>query len=112
MTCVRRGARDANWCLKRPDVGLFLLVQINSEDDRGVLKGNWSSDFKQGVHPSTWTGSGDILKMWANSGFSPVKYGQCWVFAAVMCTGVFTRKKRTPKQKQAKQTKTQTLSLL
>ncbi|CAL9704964.1 unnamed protein product [Knipowitschia caucasica] len=61
-------------------------AMINSEDDRGVLKGNWSADFKQGMHPSLWTGSGDILRQWAESGFSPVKYGQCWVFAAVMCT--------------------------
>lgn len=58
-----------------------------------MLKGNWSSDFKQGVHPSAWTGSGDILKMWASTGYSPVKYGQCWVFAAVMCTGAFMQKK-------------------
>ncbi|KAK7916178.1 hypothetical protein WMY93_011939 [Mugilogobius chulae] len=61
-------------------------AMINSEDDRGVLKGNWTGDFKQGVHPSLWTGSGDILRQWAKSGYSPVKYGQCWVFAAVMCT--------------------------
>ncbi|XP_069003902.1 transglutaminase 5, like [Embiotoca jacksoni] len=61
-------------------------AMINCEDDRGVLKGNWSSDFKEGVHPSMWTGSGDILKQWAQSGYSPVRYGQCWVFAAVMCT--------------------------
>uniref|UniRef100_A0A3Q3VWI2 protein-glutamine gamma-glutamyltransferase n=1 Tax=Mola mola TaxID=94237 RepID=A0A3Q3VWI2_MOLML len=61
-------------------------AMINSEDDQGVLKGNWSGDFKQGVHPSTWTGSGDILTQWAESAYTPVKYGQCWVFAAVMCT--------------------------
>ncbi|KAJ0068288.1 hypothetical protein NL108_004658, partial [Boleophthalmus pectinirostris] len=61
-------------------------AMINSEDDKGVLKGNWSGDFKQGVNPSAWTGSGDILRQWAQSGFSPVLYGQCWVFAAVMCT--------------------------
>lgn len=59
---------------------------INCEDDRGVLKGNWSGDFKQGMNPSLWTGSGDILRQWAKSGYSPVKYGQCWVYAAVMCT--------------------------
>ncbi|CAI5686807.1 unnamed protein product [Oreochromis niloticus] len=61
-------------------------AMINSEDDRGVLKGNWTGDFKQGVSPSMWTGSGDILRKWNQSGNSPVKYGQCWVFAAVMCT--------------------------
>ncbi|XP_055077588.1 transglutaminase 5, like isoform X2 [Periophthalmus magnuspinnatus] len=61
-------------------------AMINSEDDRGVVKGNWTGDFKDGLNPSLWTGSGDILRQWAQSGFSPVKYGQCWVFAAVMCT--------------------------
>ncbi|XP_077428919.1 transglutaminase 5, like [Vanacampus margaritifer] len=61
-------------------------AMINCEDDRGVLKGNWSGDFSGGVHASTWTGSGDILRSWAQSGYRPVKYGQCWVYAAVMCT--------------------------
>ncbi|XP_030277235.1 transglutaminase 5, like isoform X1 [Sparus aurata] len=67
-------------------ISRVVSAMINSEDDRGVLKGNWSGDYKQGVHPSLWTGSSDILRQWTQSGFSPVKYGQCWVFAAVMCT--------------------------
>ncbi|CAG5979073.1 unnamed protein product [Menidia menidia] len=67
-------------------IGRVVSAMINCEDDRGVLKGNWSGEFKQGVHPSSWTGSGDILKQWVQSGYNPVKYGQCWVFAAVMCT--------------------------
>ncbi|XP_038162152.1 transglutaminase 5, like [Cyprinodon tularosa] len=67
-------------------ISRVVSAMINSEDDRGVLKGNWTDDFKQGVSPSRWTGSGDILRLWAKSGYSPVKYGQCWVFAAVMCT--------------------------
>ncbi|XP_068598549.1 transglutaminase 5, like [Brachionichthys hirsutus] len=67
-------------------ISRVVSAMINSEDDRGVLKGNWSGDFKQGVHPSSWTGSGEILRQWAQTGHSPVKYGQCWVFAAVMCT--------------------------
>lgn len=33
-----------------------------------------------------WTGSGDILRQWSKTAHRPVKYGQCWVFAAVMCT--------------------------
>ncbi|XP_035634458.1 transglutaminase 5, like isoform X1 [Oncorhynchus keta] len=61
-------------------------AMINCEDDRGVLRGNWLGDFKNGVNPSKWTGSADILRQWAKSKFSPVMYGQCWVFAAVMCT--------------------------
>lgn len=67
------------------DSGLF--EQINSNDDCGVLQGNWSENYSNGVNPSEWTGSGSILKQWAKSGYRPVKYGQCWVFAAVMCTG-------------------------
>ncbi len=60
---------------------------MNSNDDKGVLTGNWSDDFSDGVNPSKWSGSADILRMWAETQFRPVKYGQCWVFAAVMCTG-------------------------
>ncbi|KAK5872159.1 hypothetical protein PBY51_012884 [Eleginops maclovinus] len=67
-------------------ISRVVSAMINSEDDCGVLKGKWEGDFKQGVNPSLWTGSGDILTKWAESGFKPVMYGQCWVFAAVMCT--------------------------
>ncbi|XP_059184843.1 transglutaminase 5, like [Centropristis striata] len=67
-------------------IGRVVSAMINCEDDRGVLKGKWAGDFKEGVNPSLWTGSGDILTQWAESGYRPVKYGQCWVYAAVMCT--------------------------
>lgn len=60
-----------------------LSAMINSNDDRGVLVGEWG-EFSGGVHPGEWIGSGDILRQWAESG--PVRYGQCWVFAAVACT--------------------------
>uniref|UniRef100_UPI003AACCF21 protein-glutamine gamma-glutamyltransferase 2-like n=1 Tax=Centroberyx gerrardi TaxID=166262 RepID=UPI003AACCF21 len=60
-----------------------LSAMINSNDDSGVLVGSWS-DFSGGVHPSRWIGSGDVLRQWKESG--PVRYGQCWVFAAVECT--------------------------
>ncbi|XP_037629374.1 protein-glutamine gamma-glutamyltransferase 2-like [Sebastes umbrosus] len=60
-----------------------LSAMINSNDDSGVLVGNWG-EISDGVHPGTWIGSGDILHQWAESG--PVRYGQCWVFAALACT--------------------------
>uniref|UniRef100_UPI0037E90A21 protein-glutamine gamma-glutamyltransferase 2-like n=1 Tax=Semicossyphus pulcher TaxID=241346 RepID=UPI0037E90A21 len=60
-----------------------LSAMINSNDDMGVLVGSWDK-FLGGVHPGTWIGSGAILRQWAESG--PVRYGQCWVFAAVSCT--------------------------
>lgn len=49
--------------------------------------GKWSGSYSDGVLPTKWNGSGDILRQWAASHLRPVKYGQCWVFAGVMCTG-------------------------
>uniref|UniRef100_G3WFT6 protein-glutamine gamma-glutamyltransferase n=1 Tax=Sarcophilus harrisii TaxID=9305 RepID=G3WFT6_SARHA len=61
-------------------------AMINSNDDSGVLQGNWSEDYSRGVNPLEWNGSVAILRQWHATGGQPVKYGQCWVFAAVMCT--------------------------
>ncbi|XP_016368316.1 protein-glutamine gamma-glutamyltransferase 5-like, partial [Sinocyclocheilus rhinocerous] len=67
-------------------IGRVISAMVNSNDDKGVLMGNWSGDYSGGINPSQWSGSADILKKWAEAQFRPVKYGQCWVFAAVMCT--------------------------
>ncbi|XP_062401583.1 transglutaminase 5, like isoform X2 [Sardina pilchardus] len=67
-------------------ISRVVTAMINSADDRGILTGKWSGSYNDGVHPTKWTGSGDILKQWSESNFKAVKYGQCWVFAAVMCT--------------------------
>ncbi|XP_058635095.1 protein-glutamine gamma-glutamyltransferase 5-like isoform X2 [Onychostoma macrolepis] len=67
-------------------IGRVISAMVNSNDDKGVLSGNWSGDYSGGVNPSKWSGSADILRKWAETQFRPVKYGQCWVFAAVMCT--------------------------
>lgn len=66
----------------------FLLPQVNCNDeDQGVLFGRWDNRYEDGMSPMAWIGSVDILKRWKNFGCQPVKYGQCWVFAAVACTG-------------------------
>ncbi|XP_073411324.1 protein-glutamine gamma-glutamyltransferase E-like [Dendrobates tinctorius] len=67
-------------------VGRVVSAMINSFDDEGVLEGSWSTKFSGGVHPGDWNGSVDILNMWRKGSYKPVKYGQCWVFAGVMCT--------------------------
>uniref|UniRef100_A0A674MLG2 Protein-glutamine gamma-glutamyltransferase 2 n=1 Tax=Takifugu rubripes TaxID=31033 RepID=A0A674MLG2_TAKRU len=67
-------------------VGRVVSAMINSQDDNGVLKGQWSGPYFGGVTPSHWNGSHDILEKWFNIGCHPVKYGQCWVFAGVMCS--------------------------
>ncbi|NXV21578.1 TGM3 glutamyltransferase, partial [Cepphus grylle] len=77
-------------------LGRVLSAMVNANDDQGVVLGNWSGDYEGGKSPSSWTGSGEILQNWKKSGFRPVRYGQCWVFAAVLttvlrCLGIPTR---------------------
>ncbi|KAL8179824.1 UNVERIFIED_CONTAM: hypothetical protein K2H54_073266 [Gekko kuhli] len=67
-------------------VGRVLSAMVNSNDDSGVLQGNWSGSYRGGQNPSSWTGSVDILRQWKASGYKAVKYGQCWVFAGVLTT--------------------------
>ncbi|KAK7144172.1 hypothetical protein R3I94_010565 [Phoxinus phoxinus] len=67
-------------------ISRVISAMVNFEDDKGVLMGNWSGKYSDGVNPSMWSGSADILRQWAKIQFSPVKYRQSWVFAAVMCT--------------------------
>ncbi|CAM4619923.1 unnamed protein product [Leuciscus chuanchicus] len=67
-------------------ISRVISAMVNCQDDKGVLMGNWSGKYNDGVNPSTWSGSADILWKWSETQFSPVRYGQCWVFAAVMCT--------------------------
>ncbi|XP_007933514.1 protein-glutamine gamma-glutamyltransferase Z [Orycteropus afer afer] len=76
-------------CSQRNDVVYVCRVvsaMINSNDDSGVLQGNWGEDYSRGVSPLEWNGSVAILRQWSTQGGQPVKYGQCWVFASVMCT--------------------------
>uniref|UniRef100_A0A672FMX0 protein-glutamine gamma-glutamyltransferase n=1 Tax=Salarias fasciatus TaxID=181472 RepID=A0A672FMX0_SALFA len=60
-------------------------AMINSQDDNGVLVGNWSNDYSMGTRPTAWTGSVKILLKYANTGV-PVCFAQCWVFAGVFNT--------------------------
>ncbi|XP_075067252.1 protein-glutamine gamma-glutamyltransferase K [Mixophyes fleayi] len=62
-----------------------ISAMVNSMDDNGVIAGSWSGDYADGVNPVSWVGSVDILLRYHQSG-TPVKYGQCWVFAAVTTT--------------------------
>nr|XP_033770650.1 protein-glutamine gamma-glutamyltransferase 5-like [Geotrypetes seraphini] len=67
-------------------VSRVVCAMINCNDDAGVLEGNWSGKFDNGVSPSVWNGSVTILRDWYAKDCQPVRYGQCWVYAAVMCT--------------------------
>jgi len=76
-------------------VSRAVAALCNAQDDNGVLVGNWSGDYRDGKAPTSWTGSVDILSNWVQTG-SPIKYGQCWVFAGVLtsalrCLGIAAR---------------------
>ncbi|XP_040186221.1 protein-glutamine gamma-glutamyltransferase 6-like [Rana temporaria] len=66
------------------EVSRVCSAMVNTNDDNGVLWGKWGKKYDDGRSPTSWSGSVAILKQWAKSG--PVKYGQCWVFAGVLCT--------------------------
>lgn len=61
------------------------FIQVNSNDDQGVLMGRWDGEYSDGTAPAAWTGSVPILEEYLNTGVE-VMYGQCWVFAGVLTT--------------------------
>ncbi|KAM9845287.1 protein-glutamine gamma-glutamyltransferase K [Aulostomus maculatus] len=63
-----------------------LSAMINAQDDSGVLVGNWSGKYSDGVSPAAWSSSVEILKKYHSSYGMPVSYGQCWVFSGVTTT--------------------------
>ncbi|XP_053103672.1 protein-glutamine gamma-glutamyltransferase 2 [Hemicordylus capensis] len=67
-------------------VSRVVSAMVNCNDDQGIVFGRWDNKYEDGVSPMTWNGSVDILQRWRKYGCQPVRYGQCWVFAAVACT--------------------------
>lgn len=76
-------------CTQRNDpvyVSRIVSAMVNCNDDNGVLYGRWDNIYGDGVNPMFWIGSVDILRRWRKFGCQAVRYGQCWVFAAVACS--------------------------
>ena len=48
-----------------------------------VLYGRWDGNYHDGVNPSQWVGSEEILSRWLATR-PPVRYAQYWVFAAIL----------------------------
>ncbi|EFX71341.1 hypothetical protein DAPPUDRAFT_111732 [Daphnia pulex] len=65
-----------------------LLLEQSDNEGFGLLEGKWEGSFEDGVCPWVWTGSNKIFEHYLRNGSKPVKYGQCWVFAAV-ATSIF-----------------------
>ncbi|XP_067856731.1 protein-glutamine gamma-glutamyltransferase 2-like [Heptranchias perlo] len=86
LNCMQNQDED---CSKRHDpvyISRVVTAMVNCNDDKGILLGNWGPDYSNGTPPTTWNGSITILRQWSKLGCRPVRYGQCWVFAAVACT--------------------------
>nr|WIW78262.1 TG2x-TGFalpha [synthetic construct] len=83
---LKNAGRDCSRRSSPVYVGRVVSGMVNSNDDQGVLLGRWDNNYGDGVSPMSWIGSVDILRRWKNHGCQRVKYGQCWVFAAVACT--------------------------
>lgn len=84
--CLRNPGKDHSGRRNPIYVCRVLSAMVNCEDDRGVLKGNWGHSFDGGESPMFWRGSVEILQKWDSQACEPVKFGQCWVFAAVACS--------------------------
>ncbi|RXG56573.1 Hemocyte protein-glutamine gamma-glutamyltransferase [Armadillidium vulgare] len=59
---------------------------VNSNDENGILVGKWDGEYSDGIAPYKWTGSVGILDEYVKNSFTPVRYGQCWVFSALATT--------------------------
>ena len=73
------------------NVSRAISALVNSAGgDGGVIEGRWSEPYPRGTSPWDWNGSVAILKEYMEGeGRQPVRYGQCWVFSAVVVTGAF-----------------------
>ncbi|XP_009469727.1 PREDICTED: protein-glutamine gamma-glutamyltransferase 6-like [Nipponia nippon] len=67
-------------------VSRVISAMVNSNDEKGVVQGKWNGKYCSGTSPLQWSGSVTILRKWYRGRYKPVRYGQCWVFAGVMCT--------------------------
>ncbi|XP_054074485.1 protein-glutamine gamma-glutamyltransferase 6-like, partial [Rissa tridactyla] len=67
-------------------VSRVISAMVNSNDEKGVVEGKWNGKYRSGTNPLQWSGSVTILRKWYRGRYKPVRYGQCWVFAGVMCT--------------------------
>ncbi|NXI98160.1 EPB42 protein, partial [Psophia crepitans] len=63
-----------------------VAAMLNCDEFRGILTERGTRQHDRGTPPSEWLRSSSILWQWVASQCKPVCYGQCWVFAAVMCS--------------------------
>ncbi|NXX96557.1 EPB42 protein, partial [Centropus bengalensis] len=84
----QRHQRDKDGTQRRSPVSVCRTVaaMLNCDEFRGILTECETGQYADGTPPSKWLGSSPILQQWVASQCRPIRYGQCWVFAAVMCS--------------------------
>ncbi|KAH9499757.1 hypothetical protein Btru_077752 [Bulinus truncatus] len=78
---------DLSWTARGNPILIIRKISalVNSQDDNGLLTGNWTGKYEGGHSPNEWTGSGRIFeKFWKAK--IPVRFGQCWVFSGLSTT--------------------------
>ncbi|NWS59305.1 EPB42 protein, partial [Chunga burmeisteri] len=63
-----------------------VAAMLNCDEFRGILTECEMRQYYNGTRSFKWLGKSPILRQWVGSQCKPVCYGQCWVFAAVMCS--------------------------
>ena len=74
-------------------VSRIISAMANANDDNGVLTGRWDGNYVEGTSPVAWNSSISIMKKYIMQDYLPVKFGQCWVFSAIVvslmrCLGI------------------------
>ncbi|XP_071527713.1 hemocyte protein-glutamine gamma-glutamyltransferase-like [Panulirus ornatus] len=60
------------------------MIQASDPGEEGILLPRYENEYRGGQNPHLWTGSVSVLQEFLWRGASPVKYGHCWVMAALM----------------------------
>ncbi|NXY83341.1 EPB42 protein, partial [Alcedo cyanopectus] len=83
-----RHQRDKDGSRRESPVHIARTVaaMVNCDEFRRILTECGTGQYSNGTPPSKWLGSSSILRQWAALQCKPVRYGQCWVFAAVLCS--------------------------
>ncbi|NWI90893.1 EPB42 protein, partial [Pitta sordida] len=89
LMCVgehHQGAKDLTQRKSPVHVCRAVAAVLNCNKLKRILTECEAGQYHSGTSPSKWVGSSPILRQWIVSQYQSVRYGQCWVFAAVMCS--------------------------
>lgn len=61
-----------------------IMGNFSSENsEKALIEGRWDGDYNDGKKPTEWEYTAEVFRMRKRTG-TPIKYGQCWVFAECM----------------------------